>query len=83
MTRTFMEGMIERKKGHIVTISSLSALYPVPWYVVYSTTKAANCAFMRALHEQLRFDKHESYIKLTSVCPNIINTELTKTHRYR
>jgi all-trans-retinol dehydrogenase (NAD+) len=82
MTRIFLEGMIARKKGHIVTITSSAAYYPLPWAVVYATSKTASAAFMSVLAEQLRFEKHDEYIKTTSILPYIINTEPTKGFKY-
>jgi short-subunit dehydrogenase len=74
MTHVFLKGMIARKKGHIVTIASSAAYYPIPWAVVYSTSKSAGLAFMNWLQEQLRFDQHEEYIKTTCVLPTVLDT---------
>ncbi|KAM3837953.1 very-long-chain 3-oxoacyl-CoA reductase-B-like, partial [Diretmus argenteus] len=39
MTRLVLPGMVERKKGAILNISSASGMYPVPLLSVYSASK--------------------------------------------
>jgi short-subunit dehydrogenase len=83
MTHVFLKGMVERKKGHVVTIASVAVFYfPIRWSVVYSTTKSASRAFMDCLQEQLRFDQHDAYIKTTCVLPTILNTSPTEGWKY-
>jgi all-trans-retinol dehydrogenase (NAD+) len=78
MSRIFLEKMIERKKGHVVAISSMSALQPLPWAVLYSTSKAAVTCFMESLRQQLRLDGHEKYIHTTCIMPYFINDQAYK-----
>ncbi len=52
MTRVVLPGMLERGRGHILTIASLAAL-GVPYIVDYSATKAGLVAFSTALREEL------------------------------
>jgi all-trans-retinol dehydrogenase (NAD+) len=83
MSRIFLEQMIERKKGHIATISSSGALFPMPWAVIYSTSKSASNGFMLTLAEQLRFEKLDEFIKTTNVLPYVINTSPVVGHKFR
>lgn len=74
MTKTFLNKMIERKKGHIVGISSMAGIYAFPWAVAYSTTKFAVTGFMSALTEQLRLQGHGNTVQTTCVMPYYIRT---------
>ncbi|XP_058451312.1 17-beta-hydroxysteroid dehydrogenase 13-like [Malaya genurostris] len=73
-TKVFLEKMMERKRGHIVGISSMSGMYAFPWAVVYSTSKYAVNGFMAAITEQLRLQGYGDQIQTTCVCPYYIAT---------
>ncbi|XP_058815380.1 17-beta-hydroxysteroid dehydrogenase 13-like [Topomyia yanbarensis] len=73
-TKVFLEKMMERKRGHIVAISSMSGMYAFPWAVVYSTSKYAVNGFMAAVTEQLRLQGYGDHIQTTCVCPYYIAT---------
>jgi len=72
--RVFMNGMIERKRGHIVAIASASAKTTFPYAVAYCTTKFGIDGFMRALYDELCANKQDDFIKLSTVFPYFINT---------
>ncbi|EAT44337.1 AAEL004281-PA [Aedes aegypti] len=74
MTKHFLKKMIERKRGHIVSISSLAGIHPLPWATVYSTSKHAVNGFMGALSEQLRLQGHGNEIRTSCVNPYYIST---------
>ncbi|XP_029725013.2 17-beta-hydroxysteroid dehydrogenase 13 isoform X1 [Aedes albopictus] len=74
MTKHFLKRMIERKRGHIVSISSLAGIHPLPWATVYSTSKHAVNGFMGALTEQLRLQGHAGEIRTSCVNPYYIST---------
>lgn len=67
--------MIERKRGHIVAVSSLSAKVSSFNIVAYITTKYGNNGFMRALYDDLCLDGHDEYIKLSTVYPAFFATQ--------
>lgn len=73
-TKILLEKMKERKRGHIVAISSLSGVHAFPWAVVYSATKFAVNGFMQAITEQLRLEGYADQIHTTCVCPYYIAT---------
>jgi 17beta-estradiol 17-dehydrogenase / very-long-chain 3-oxoacyl-CoA reductase len=54
MTRMVLPGMLERKKGAIVNISSGSALYTLPLLAEYSGAKSFVEKFSRALNAEYR-----------------------------
>lgn len=67
--------MIERKRGHIVAVSSLSAKVSSYGILAYIATKYGNDGFMRALYDEMCFDGHDEYIKLTTVYPAFFATQ--------
>uniref|UniRef100_A0A182W7G1 Short-chain dehydrogenase/reductase 3 n=1 Tax=Anopheles minimus TaxID=112268 RepID=A0A182W7G1_9DIPT len=74
MTNVFLDGMIKRKRGHIVGISSMSGMYAFPWGVVYSATKFAVSGFMASLTEQLRIQGISRNVRTTCVNPYYVTT---------
>ena len=71
MTRAFLPGMIERKKGAIVNMSSgASSIRGIPNRFVYGTSKAAVIGFTKAIAAD--FIKHG--IRCNAICPGTIDT---------
>ncbi len=75
MTNTIaavLPGMIARRRGHIVGISSLASLYGLPRMVGYSASKAG----VNALLESLRLELKAHKITVTTVCPGYMKTPM-------
>ena len=72
--RTFLDKMIERRRGHIVAISSLSGKISFPLACGYCATKFGVRGFMNALYDELCAYDNDDYIKTTCVFPSFINT---------
>ncbi|MEX0330298.1 MAG: SDR family NAD(P)-dependent oxidoreductase [Puniceicoccaceae bacterium] len=53
LTRTVIGGMQERGSGAVVNVSSLAALFPIPYMEGYSACKAALSSYSRGLMLQL------------------------------
>ncbi len=53
LTRRLLPGMIERGRGHVVTVSSLEGRKGIPFDAAYSGTKAALVSWMEAIHVEL------------------------------
>lgn len=66
--------MIEKKRGHIVSIASLAGLMGSCKLRLYTTTKFAVRGFMEALSLDLYREKHHRYVKTTTVFPTFIDT---------
>jgi len=78
--RAFVPRMVERGRGgHVVNVASAAAFLATPLLAAYSTTKYAVFGFSEALREELR----PHGIGVTTVCPGIINTAITRTSRVR
>jgi all-trans-retinol dehydrogenase (NAD+) len=71
-TRAFLPGMIERKRGHLVTIASAGGLIGVPRLTDYCATKWAAVGFDESVRMELR--KTAPMVRTTVVCPYYIDT---------
>lgn len=73
VTRFVSQGMIARKKGHIVNIGSIAGKEVYPNGNVYCATKHA----VDALTKGMRFDLLPHNIKVTQICPGAVETEFS------
>lgn len=67
MTRAFLPGMVERKRGHIINLGSVAANYPYPGGNVYGGTKA----FVQQFSLNLRADLIGTPVRVTCVEPGM------------
>lgn len=72
-----LPGMLERKEGHLVGISSLAGFRGVPGVSAYSASKAA----LTAMLESLRIELRPRGIFVTTICPGFVKTELTEKRK--
>jgi all-trans-retinol dehydrogenase (NAD+) len=72
VTKAFLPTMIERNRGHVVTIASASALIGVARLTDYSASKWAAMAFDESLRAELR--QIAPGVRTTVVCPFYIDT---------
>ncbi len=70
MVRTVLPGMVGRRKGHIVNMSSVLALYPSP-ASLYGATKGA----IHKLSRDLRQELQGTGIRVTEINPGRVSTE--------
>ncbi|XP_072045239.1 very-long-chain 3-oxoacyl-CoA reductase-B-like [Amphiura filiformis] len=77
MTYLVLPGMIERKKGIIINVSSASGMNPSPLLTVYSSTKAYMDFFSRGLE----IEYGSKGIIFQSVLPFFVSTKLSKIRR--
>lgn len=81
LTREILPGMMERKQGHIINISSAASLVANPKMSVYAASKWAVTAWSETI--RLELEAIGSPIKVTTVTPSYISTgmfEGVKTH---
>ncbi|WP_242613868.1 SDR family oxidoreductase [Actinomadura roseirufa] len=77
--RLFGRQMADRGEGgHLVVISSMSALVPSVDTPAYGATKAA----VLHLSECLRLDLERHGIGVTAICPGVINTPISQRMRF-
>lgn len=67
-----LKGMIERKTGTIINISSIAGHKSFPNHVAYCGTKAAVVMISEALREEVS----HSNVRVCVVCPGVVETEL-------
>lgn len=73
LTKALLPSMLERGRGHIVPISSVSGKIGRPLRTAY-------CASKHALHgffDSLRAEVHGLGVKVTIVCPGYVRTEMS------
>jgi short-subunit dehydrogenase len=68
-----LPGMIERRSGHIVGLSSVAGYRGFPWMISYSASKAALTAYLEGLRPALK----RRGITITTVCPGFVRTAMT------
>lgn len=74
MTSTVLPGMVQRRRGMIINISSLSAARPIYGASLYGATKA----FVAYFSETIRLEYQCYGIHVKTVLPGFISTSLTK-----
>ena len=70
----FSPHMIERQSGHIVNISSINGIAPVPLNGPYNASKFAVLGYTRTL----RMEYARLGVGVTAICPGMINTNIAK-----
>jgi NAD(P)-dependent dehydrogenase (short-subunit alcohol dehydrogenase family) len=70
MTKAVLPSMRARQSGHIVTVSSLAGLVPVPFWGHYNASKFA----VEALMETLRYEVRPFGVRVAMVEPGSIKT---------
>ncbi|KAL1396552.1 hypothetical protein pipiens_010455 [Culex pipiens pipiens] len=72
--KTFLPGMYERRRGHVVGLSSRTAYAPTGYMRNYATSKYAVRGFMEELHDEIYHAGYEGEVVTTSVFPAVIAT---------
>lgn len=67
MSRAFLPGMVERKRGHVINLGSVAADYPYPGGNVYGGTKA----FVKQFSLNLRADLIGTPVRVTCIEPGM------------
>jgi short-subunit dehydrogenase len=68
-----LPGMIARNRGHLVGVASVAAFHGMPTYSAYGASKAG----LRSFLDSTRADLHKTQLKVTTVCPGYVETEMT------
>jgi short-subunit dehydrogenase len=74
-----IDRMAQRKRGHVVGISSLAQYRGLPRNAAYSASKA----FLSSFLESLRIDLRSVQVSVTDVRPGFVRTPMTATGKHR
>ncbi|MGO6994687.1 SDR family oxidoreductase [Rhizobium leguminosarum] len=75
LTRAFLPGMVERKRGHLIYIGSSGGQAAYPNMAAYGPSKAGLSLFC----DNLRCDLLGTSVRVTEVVPGRVQTELYRT----
>jgi short-subunit dehydrogenase len=75
LTKRMLPGMLERRRGFIVNVASLSAFTPGPVMAMYYASKAFLLSFSEALWEECR----DTGVTVTALCPGPVRTEFQRS----
>ncbi len=68
LTRSVLPGMLERRRGHVVNVSSIAGKVGPPYNEPYAATKAGLIGFT----ESLRAECHGTGVSASVVCPGFV-----------
>src|SRR5689334_1241337 len=74
LTRLFLPGFVQRRRGYVLNVASTAAFQPGPLMAVYYATKAYVVSFSEALHNEVR----DHGVTVTALCPGPTKTEFDK-----
>jgi short-subunit dehydrogenase len=74
----FLAAMKEARRGSLVGIASIAAVRGLPGGGAYSASKAAAVRYLESLRVELR----GTGIRVTTICPGFIRTEMTADNAY-
>ncbi|WP_321922316.1 SDR family oxidoreductase [Burkholderia sp. BCC1998] len=70
LTHHYLKGMVARRRGRILNVSSTASFMPGPLQAVYYATKAYVTSFTQAVAEEVR----EYGVTATALCPGAVAT---------
>ena len=79
LTRLFLPGMIERRRGGVLNVASTAAFQPGPGMAVYYATKAFVLSFSEAIAEELV----GAGVTVTALCPGPTKTNFGSVASFR
>jgi short-subunit dehydrogenase len=79
LTRLLLPGMMARKRGAILNVSSSAGFLPIAGFAVYAATKA----YVTSFSEAIRAELHGTDVTVTSLCPGPVHTEFTQVAQRR
>jgi short-subunit dehydrogenase len=71
LTRRLLPGMITRRRGAILNVSSSAGFLPMAGFAVYAASKAYVTSFSEALRAEVR----DKGVRVSALCPGPVQTE--------
>ncbi|MBB4636503.1 SDR family NAD(P)-dependent oxidoreductase [Longimicrobium terrae] len=71
LTKLFLPGMVERRRGYVMNVASTAAFQPGPLMAVYYASKAYVLSFSEALSVEME----GTGVSVTALCPGATRTE--------
>jgi short-subunit dehydrogenase len=78
LTHAFLPGMVERRRGGVITVASTAGMQPIP----YETTYSASKAFARTFSDSLSGELRGSGVRVLCVNPGPVPTEWQEAAGY-
>jgi uncharacterized protein len=78
LTHAFLPGMLQRRRGGVITVASTAGMQPIPFELTYSASKAFARNFSEALSAELR----GTGVRALCVNPGPVPTEWQQTAGY-
>jgi uncharacterized protein len=75
LCRAVLPGMVERRTGRIINVSSVMAFLPAPQGAVYAAAKA----FVTSLSESLHCEVDRYGVHVTALCPGSVRSNLHRS----
>lgn len=83
VVKAFVPRMVERRRGRVVAMGSISGEIGTPWVSIYNASKAALHEYMETLGLECRpFGVHVTLISAGAVRSNLINVSLFQIALY-
>ncbi|MFK8054613.1 MAG: SDR family oxidoreductase [Saprospiraceae bacterium] len=73
MTRNVLPGMLQRRFGHIIAMSSVVGYFGTPKRSTYAASKHA----LHGYFDSLRFEVEDEGVQVTLICPGFIHTDIS------
>ena len=77
ITHAIAEKMKQQKSGYIINTSSMSGVRTLPRNHIYTATKYAVTGYTEALFKEL----NHYGVRVTTICPSFVDTDMTKDAR--
>ncbi len=74
LTHLYLKGMVERKQGKVLNVSSTASFIPGPLQAVYFATKA----FVTSFTQAIAWEVSEFNVTATALCPGAVATDFAK-----
>ena len=74
LTREVLKAMVPRGKGSIINISSMTALYGLPYVAAYSSSKTGLLGLTRALAAEFSY----SGLRINAIAPGFIESDMLR-----